>query len=455
MTICANRFFRKVKPLSFCIAAVVLLASALPASAKVVLLLEEPYSYDGRLAGTGHAAVYLTDVCAASPVSLRRCNPGERGVVISRYYKIDGYDWLAIPLIPYLYAVENLDDVPIFADEQTADFLRDRYRRNHLEAFAPDEEGGRTPAGHWIEVVGVAYRRTIYAYQIDAGEAKDDAFIREFNARPNHGKFNLVTHNCADFARNVVDFYYPKAVHRSIFGDLGVTTPKQLGRTILHYSQKHPQLNLTMFVIPQVPGTIPRSRQMHGVIESAFGAKKYLLPIFLVHPVVAATLAVGTYMDEGHANIVHDPLVFDAVNGLQSPLGSSERRSYQEKLDGLRTELEPNFSSSKISAQLEHAKVSLDESGRPILREAMDTDPVSIPLTRSAILQSSAPDGFETALLLERISQELKRGTVPKASGADVKEDWSLLEQIEERQKRRSSPNTLTASDALRTQAQP
>ncbi len=28
--------------------------------------------------------------------------------MISRYFKIAGYDWIAIPLIPYLYAVDNV-----------------------------------------------------------------------------------------------------------------------------------------------------------------------------------------------------------------------------------------------------------------------------------------------------------------------------------------------------------
>src|SRR5271170_3142022 len=83
--------------------------------ADVAVLLEEPYSYDGALAGTGHAAVYLTRVCAASPTSLRRCNEGEHGAVISRYNGIGGYDWIAIPLIPYLYAVTKPEDIPVYA----------------------------------------------------------------------------------------------------------------------------------------------------------------------------------------------------------------------------------------------------------------------------------------------------------------------------------------------------
>ena len=36
-------------------------------------------------AATGHAAVYLSGVCAETPLVLRRCGPGETGVVLSRY----------------------------------------------------------------------------------------------------------------------------------------------------------------------------------------------------------------------------------------------------------------------------------------------------------------------------------------------------------------------------------
>jgi hypothetical protein len=89
----------KLASLLFC-----LFAATSHAHAGVTLFLEEPYSYDGAFAGTGHAAVYLTRVCAESPLVLRRCAPGELGAVISRYDNIAGHDWIAIPLIPYLYA---------------------------------------------------------------------------------------------------------------------------------------------------------------------------------------------------------------------------------------------------------------------------------------------------------------------------------------------------------------
>ena len=93
------------------------------AYAGVTLLLEEPYSYDGTYGGTGHAAVYLSRICAESPLVLRRCAPGELGAVISRYDGIAGHDWIAIPLIPYLYAVDKAENVPLSVDPKLADFL--------------------------------------------------------------------------------------------------------------------------------------------------------------------------------------------------------------------------------------------------------------------------------------------------------------------------------------------
>src|ERR1700722_6722135 len=98
------------------LAALAIFASAIGAvraHADAALLMEEPYGEFGAFNPTGHAAVYLNHICAESPAQLRLCRPDERGVVISRYHKIGGYDWIAIPLIPYLYAVDDVDQVPM------------------------------------------------------------------------------------------------------------------------------------------------------------------------------------------------------------------------------------------------------------------------------------------------------------------------------------------------------
>ena len=70
----------------------------------------EPYGRFAMFSPTGHAAVYLSRVCAETPTQLRRCNPDELGVVIV-LNRVGNLDWVAIPLVPYLYAVERSEQV--------------------------------------------------------------------------------------------------------------------------------------------------------------------------------------------------------------------------------------------------------------------------------------------------------------------------------------------------------
>jgi len=81
-------FSKLSKSFVFCATMVLAGLTSKSAHAQATLLLEEPYSYDGTFAGTGHAAVYLSRICAETPSLLRRCGPGEPGVVISRYHHL-------------------------------------------------------------------------------------------------------------------------------------------------------------------------------------------------------------------------------------------------------------------------------------------------------------------------------------------------------------------------------
>jgi hypothetical protein len=60
--------------------------------AQAALLMEEPYGFFGTVNPTGHTAIYFERICAETPVTLRRCHPGEIGAVVSRYQGINGYD---------------------------------------------------------------------------------------------------------------------------------------------------------------------------------------------------------------------------------------------------------------------------------------------------------------------------------------------------------------------------
>jgi hypothetical protein len=128
-------------------------ALGLRAGAAATLLVEEPYGKLGFTA-TGHTAVYLSGVCAPTPLILRRCASGESGIVLSCYDGVAEYDWIAIRLVPYFYAVERPEDVPLFADAKMVAFLRDRYRRRYLEDVIPDLPNREAPGGNWYELVG-------------------------------------------------------------------------------------------------------------------------------------------------------------------------------------------------------------------------------------------------------------------------------------------------------------
>lgn len=290
---------------------VVLAIGGLRARADAALLMEEPYAQFGAFNPTGHAAIYLNHICAESPTRLRPCRSGEPGAVISRYHKISGYDWLAIPLVPYLYAVERVEDVPSTADAALEATLRDRYRRDHLLAYAPDVPDGKKEGdapGEWTQLIGASYDRRIYGFQIQTTAEEDVEFMNKFNDSPNVGHFNLLFHNCADFSRTLLNVYYPHAIHRNFFVDVGITTPKQVARSLTKYANRHPELTFSTFLIPQVPGSIKRSHPIDGVLESVVKSKKYVVPLAVLNPEVTAGLVVA-YLTDGRFQAPKDATV--------------------------------------------------------------------------------------------------------------------------------------------------
>lgn len=278
-----------------------LVAGGARAHADAALLMEQPYGHFGSMNPTGHAAIYLDRICAETPTRLRMCSPGEDGVVISRYHRVGGYDWIAIPVVPYLYAVEHVEDIPSTATAALESELRDDYRRKYLLAIAPNatpaEAAGEPPHGDWTQLVGASYDRTIYGFEIETTREQDERLIALLNDRRNVAGFNLLYRNCADFSRNVLNIYYPHAIRRNFFVDLGITTPKQVARSLTKYARRHPGLEFSVFVIPQVPGPIPRSHPVYGVVESMVKSKKYIVPLAVLSPHLTAGMVVAYFTD--------------------------------------------------------------------------------------------------------------------------------------------------------------
>jgi hypothetical protein len=269
-----------------------------PAHADVTLLLGAPYGKLGGFSPTGHAALYFDRVCADTPTSLRHCEPGESGAVISRYGGVGGLDWVAMPLFPFLYAVDSLADVPSYATRAQVVQLRDAYRRAHLRSIAADAPGGDVPKGNWFQLVGSVYDRHIVGFTVRTTKEQDARVVAVFQARENRERFNFFFRNCADFSRDVLNLYFPGALRDNFIADLGLTTPKQMAKSLVKYADRHPELELSSFVIPQIPGNRPEGHRAKGVAEALVKTPRYLVPLAIVQPWVPAGLGVA-YLTRG------------------------------------------------------------------------------------------------------------------------------------------------------------
>jgi hypothetical protein len=420
-----------------CGLALVALASSTLAHASATLLLEEPYGTLGFFSGTGHVAVYLSGVCAETPIKLRVCKPGETGVVISRYNGVSGYDWVAIPLIPYLYAVEQPENIPLFANAKMVAFLRDNYRRKYLKAIVPDRANGEAPSGNWYELVGTSYDRTVYGFDIETSPERDAALVEKLNSSLNESHFHTVSRNCADFAKSILNFYYPRSLHRSLVADIGIATPKQMAKSLTKYSGRHPELQFSRLVIEQVPGSAPRSTDIRGVVDGFFRSKKYIVPSAVVSPIFAGCVA-AVYFGTGAGRFqpARNARVFVVGNDPEKQLNHEDLRAYQLELKHLLANTYPEKSERSVTREWEKleskAVPALDREGSPMLEVQVGDNLVQIGASPNNILSGNAPPHLLRELLEARLDSELHRRSPHGVSETLVDRDWKMLGMLGE-----------------------
>jgi hypothetical protein len=311
--------------LFFLTALALLLPACRRSDAQAALLMEEPFGFFGFLNPTGHDAVYFQRICAETPVKLRRCAAGETGTVISRYQGIAGYDWVAMPLLPYLYAVETAAEVPARADGKTVTALRDKYHEARLLSLGKDVPRGGNVKRGWSQFVGVAYDRRIYAFRFATTEEQDDALIARMNAGANRTRFNLIYRNCADFNGGILNAYFPNTFKRSVLPDFGITTPKRVTYQLVRYARKHPETQLTVFDIPQIPGSRHRSRANKSIPQGLI-TSGYVVPFAFISPYLAGGVVVD-YLIWGRypLGLKHPPVLTpETMTPLTAPAGSGQ-----------------------------------------------------------------------------------------------------------------------------------
>lgn len=236
-----------------------------------------------RWTSAGHSAVYLSRVCPDGPVRMRLCAPGEQGSVLNNYIDFSEdkpYEWNIVPLSVYLFGVENAENRPLYASPELRAVLQERYRRDRLGAICPDGPCAESKA-NWRDTVAANFVRDVYMFEVNTTIEQDEAFIAKFNAMPNVDHYNGFKRNCADFARLVINTYFPGAARPDHLNDFWMTSPKAISKSFTHYAVKRPELNFRVVRFTQIPGSYRRSSDARKGTEVAFTSKKWFFPMLL------------------------------------------------------------------------------------------------------------------------------------------------------------------------------
>jgi hypothetical protein len=432
-----------------------------------VVLNESLDTSVARITGSGHSAVYLSNICAESPVKLRLCHPGELGSVISNYTTLGEdlpVEWNIVPLSIYLYGVEDPQNRPLFGSQKLKKALEERYREKYLAGYCATKSCQTSNGAEWREMVGATLERSIFIFVAETTVEQDKQLIADFNSLPNVNHFNGVTRNCADFTMRVVNKYFPHAASADYLNDFGVTSPKAVARSFTRYAAKHPETNYHVLHFAQVPGTIKRSSEARAGTEQLYHSKKLLLPmlIFADHelPFVAATYLLTGRFNPNHELDQHPSVESTEINYQIKQAKSEKEGARVEQLEAAKGEerekvlgtseawkqyradfgliVNESVAEDIIPARgdMDHFFKRLDKSGTPtvdgngmIWMEISDRGESSrVGLSASNILAANSNPRLAYELILARTHSVLKSPKHSRETMLEFKNDWALLQ---------------------------
>ena len=226
--------------------------------------------------------------------------------------------------------------------------------------------------------------------------------------------------------------------------DLFVSTPKHAAKSLARYGKRHRDLEFTEFVIPQVPGSVKRSRPVRGVLESLFRAKKYVVALAVFHPLLAGG-AVSADLIGDRFNSARNSRVFSLTGEPVVPPTNAERRVFRKDLQTLAANgVDRDAAGSEITWRkfVEKSQPEFDANGRPVLRAPDgpdESESVELGITRGGLPSDSAPVELQRELMVSRLKQTLARSRAPRISSSELRRDWQLLKKIDEAEQEKFS----------------
>lgn len=207
-------------------------------------------------------------------MKLRRCGPGERGGVVSRYSTLsehEDYDWAIVPVDAYLVGLASPALAPMLGTRKLQAAIERHSFETYFSPALTRSANGTLPDGQWRAALATRFDRRIFVLMVETSPADDDAIIAAFNAAPNRSHFNFFYGNCSDQAKSVfAAMTAPGTALGNRLSGLTLETPKGLAKSLVDLSWNKPDLRLRVLRYPQLPGTFGRSREMLFPLENTY-----------------------------------------------------------------------------------------------------------------------------------------------------------------------------------------
>lgn len=418
----------------------------------------------------GHSLVYLSGVCAESPVRARLCEAGEQGSIVTTYpnfREAKAYAWNVVPLTLYLQGSLAPGSRLLYASQAVKVALEEHARDGFFREVCGADRCPEVAHSFWRDLVAATAARDIFIYAAHTTRAQDRAVVDWLNRQPNVNHYNGISNNCAVFTRSLINAIFPHAVHRDFPNDLGMMAPKAAARSFTHWALKRPELGFYSMHFAQQPGDLPRSGLAQSGTETAIHMKKYLIPAALIgdHEVAGSffvayflTGRFGLYKEFSRhpSSSLWDPEVDEegTIKGCNEEMGScvglanEERRkvvlgspqewsSYRERFATLRDSAEAMELTAEgkrfFPQQFESGRVTVDSEGNPWLALEIGGLTRQVGGSSQNVLAEKSDPTLAFQLMLGRVAYVLRAKNHLRETMEEFRNDWSLLEQTRNR----------------------
>ena len=451
------------------LAIAILNTTDLTARADIGVVLADPTTVGVSVyTHAGHSLVYLSGVCAASPVRARLCEAGEQGSVVTTYpdfREAQAYAWNLVPLSLYLQGSLAPGDRLLFGSRFVKEALEARAREGFFQEVCADDHCPQLPHSFWRDLVDANAVRDIFIFAVRTTREQDQAAVEWLNAKTNVNHYNGFTNNCAVFTSSLVNLIFPHSVHRDFPNDLGMMAPKAAARSFTHWARKRPELGFYSLHFAQQPGSLPRSGVAQSGTETAIHMKKYLIPAALIgdHEVAGSffvayfltgrfgvykefardpsSLTIGPEIEaqaeeEDRDEVQWSYVGTDAEQKRWTVLGlPQDWADYRERFSEMQDSAEAKELSHKrfFPQQFDHAKASVDAKGHPWLTMEIDGSTRQVGISNRNLLAAESDPELAFQLMLGRVGYVLHAKNHFRETMEEFRKDWSLLEETRNR----------------------